>query len=186
LAQFRSPESLGFVGSAGDLNRFRSRYRFAKSFRELSLDGYRPETAAAYSATARLFFVWSAFESFMEICGLTIEGMGEHLEAYDPAVVGAKISALPGSREYLSFVLDRLTSPKPREHLAAFLGGDPCNLLFVPAGIRHIFAHGDLTPHAGGVNPYVAQEMANLLSEFIFKVMDGEFTRRLREHGVAA
>ena len=94
---------------------------------------------------------------------------------------GARRVSRPGRRVLRGPSLLGLTAPMHTGGKATRRNG-----LFVPAGIRHIFAHGDLTPHAGGVNPYVAQEMANLLSEFIFKVMDGEFTRRLREHGVAA
>jgi len=72
-----------------------------------------------------------------------------------------------------------------RVQVQAFLDGQPCNLLYLPAGIRHIFAHGKPTPNSGAGTTEPVKQIADVLCEFLFRTMDGEFTRRLRDHGFA-
>jgi hypothetical protein len=184
LRELREPTELGFVGTAGDLNRFRSRYRLAKSFREILLNAYASGTAAGYSSLFRVFLTWSAFELFLEICGADIAGMQRLIPAYGSAAAGAAIRATPRHEAFLSFVRARLDSSTQKRHFHLFLGGSPCNLLYLPLGIRHIFVHGELTPHSGAESPYPATEVARILSDFLFAVMDGEFSRRLRAKGL--
>jgi hypothetical protein len=176
---------MGFIGSPGDLHRFGSRYRLAKSFREVALDSYTAETASGYSALFRVFVSWSAFEQLLKICGLTIDGIAPQLTPYHPDAVATKIHEVPGHREFLGFVLRGLRAPGHRIHVKAFLEGAPCTLLYLPAGIRHIFAHGILTPNSGARDPEPVKQIADLLCEFLFRVMDGQFTGRLRTNGFA-
>lgn len=185
LSSFTPPTNLGFVCGPGDLNRFCSRYRVAKSFKEISLDYYSPDTAGGYSALFRIFLTWSAFEQFLDICGLTIDGVEPLLTPYNPEAIEAKIRSIPGYDTFLRFVLDWLERAKHRSQVESFLSNKPCNLLYIPAGIRHIFAHGILTPHSGSGNTVPPQQISTVLCEFLFRVMDGEFLSRLRAHGVA-
>jgi len=184
LAKYTSPAALGFVGSPGDLNRFRSRYRLAKSFSAIMLESYGPETTAGYSALFRVFLTWSAFEQLLEICGLNLAGMGDSLGPYDPAAAEAEIRAIDGHSNFLQFVLERLDHTEHRAQVNSFLSGNPCNLLYLPAGIRHVFAHGKLTPHSGTDTAEPAKLVSDVLCGFLFRVMDGEFMRRLRDHGL--
>jgi hypothetical protein len=186
LGRFTPPADLGFVGSAGDLNRFRSRYRLAKSFRNIELESYRDDTAAGYSSLFRAFLVFSAFEQFLAICGTALADTATLLAAYDPEATERAIRAVPGHEDLLRFILERLDGPAYRSHVTAFLTRGSCNVLYLAASIRHIFAHGELTPHSGAGSPYTASEVSRLLCALMFQMMDGEFSRRLRDHGVAA
>jgi hypothetical protein len=177
---------LGFVGSPGDVHRFRSRYRLAKSFKGIVLDTYTAETTGGYSALFRVFLTWSAFEQLLEICGLTLPGVAPLLEAYEPEAVAASVRGVVGHEEFLRFVHERLDRATHRANVEAFLRNEPCNVLYLPAGIRHIFSHGNLTPHSGAKNPNAVEQVSAILCDFLFRIMDGEFERRLREHGVAA
>lgn len=185
LKKFTPPSAMGFVCAPGDLNRFWSRYRVAKSFREIVLDSYTAETTAGYSALFRVFLTWSAFEHFLTICGLNLPGMVPLLPPYDPTAAETRIRAIEGHADFLRFVLQRLDRANHRAQVQAFPDGQPCNLLYLPAGIRHIFAHGKLTPNSGTGTTEPVRQIVEVLSELLFRIMDGEFTRRLRDHGFA-
>ena len=183
LSKYTPPSAMGFVCSAGDLNRFWSRYRVAKSFRHIVLDSYTAETVAGYSALFQVFLAYSAFEQFMDCCGLNLSGMEPLLPPYNPAECEAAIRHIEKYAEFLAVVLEHLDREGHRTQLQAFLAAEPSNVLYVAAGIRHIFAHGKLTPNSGAGFTAPAQEVSRVLSEFLFRVMDGEFAGRLRAHG---
>ena len=185
LGRFVSPSSLGFVCEAGDLNRFCSRYRLARSFKEILLDSYTIETVAGYSALFHVFLVWSAFEQFMDICGQTLDGIEPSLTPYGPSSVVVALQGIEGHDSFLKFVRDRLDHQKHRSQVETYLAGQPCNPLYLPAGIRHIFAHGILTPNSGVGTTTTAQQISKVLCDFLFRVMDGEFLAKLRMHGLA-
>jgi hypothetical protein len=52
------PSSMGFGEQVkrGDINQFNSRFRLAKSFQRIHLDGYSPETFYGYDAFLKVFF----------------------------------------------------------------------------------------------------------------------------------
>ncbi len=179
-----SPTDMGFRGNAGDLNRFRSRYRVAKSFCEVILDSYTPPTVAGYSALFRVFLVWSAVEQFLKITKLSIQDMKPVLTPYNPDALADGIKSVKGYTKFLEFVRNRLDAGNHQNQLKAFLDNQACNILYIPAGIRHIFAHGILTPSSGVGSPRAAKALSDLLCEFLFRVMDGEFVRRLKESGI--
>jgi hypothetical protein len=184
LGKFAPPSELGFPCRAGDLNRFASRYRLAKSFKSIELDGYVQETGAGYSELFRVFLCYSAFEQFMDCCGLNLNGIEPFLPAYNANGCGDAIRKIEHFDQFLTAVLEHLDRNADRKQFQDFLAGRPCNPLFLAAGIRHIFAHGQLTPNAGAGYTRPAQEISKLLVILLFRVMDGEFTRRLNEHGI--
>jgi hypothetical protein len=47
------------------------------------------------------------------------------------------------------------------------------------SAIRHIFAHGWLSPNANQVNPNTVVEICDLLHQFLLSFMDIEFSNRL-------
>jgi hypothetical protein len=186
LRELRSPLELGFVGAAGDLNRFRSRYRLAKSFQGVVLSSFASTTVSGYSSLFRLFLSWSAFELFLEICGLDISSAKLQLPEYGASSACIAIRDTPGHAVFLAFVLERLDTRTQAAQFEAFLAGASCNLLHVAKGVRHIFAHGDLSPHAGAESPYPATRVASVLSDHLFAVMDGHVALTLRARGFAA
>jgi hypothetical protein len=180
LAKFVEPTKMGFTCGPGDLHRFRARYRVAKSFTGMHLETYSQATVDGYSALFRLFLTYSAFEQFMDCCGLNLKGMLPALAPYDPAACEASVRAVNQHEQFLDFVLQRLDRKEHQDQFAAFLSKKPFNVLYLPAGIRHIFAHGILTPNAGAGFAQPAIEACNVLVTFLFAVMDGEFTARLK------
>lgn len=48
------------------------------------------------------------------------------------------------------------------------------------------FAHGELTPNSGAGSPEPVRRVSEVICQFLFRVMDGEFTARLRANGFAA
>lgn len=184
LRKFTPPSQLGFVGSAGDLNRFRSRYRLAKSFRSISLDSYTAETTDGYSSLFRVFLAYSAFEQFLDCCGLNLPETQQLLPTYKSSECEEAIRKVEHYDSFLSVVMKHLDRKVHRTQLENFLFGNPCNVLYVAAGIRHIFAHGKLTPNSGAGFTAPAQKISTILCEFLFHVMDGEFIGRLRANGL--
>jgi hypothetical protein len=184
LREFRPPSTFGFVGTAGDLNRFWSRYRLAKSFRGVTIEIFSDDTVRGYSTLFRLFLVWSAFEQFMRITGLHFRTSTTLLEDHEVEALDAAIRAHPDYAAFLSAVHAELDRRPHIDNMQAFLRGEPCNILVVPAAIRHIFAHGKLTPNSGVGNVAAACAVSDLLCDFLFTVMDRGFLARLRANGV--
>ena len=185
LGKYTQPSAFGFIGSAGDLNRFWSRYRLAKSFREIAVEHFVPDTVQGYSSLFRVFLVWSAFEHFMRISGNNLGTMAARLTPYDPDALAAAVRATPDHDRFLSVILGELDRKPHIDNLTAFLAGRPANVLVIPAAIRHIFAHGKLTPNSGAGHVGAANEISVHACDFLFRVMDGEFVQRLRDNGVA-
>lgn len=177
---------MGFVCRAGDLNRLNSRYRLAKSFRAIELESYAKETVDGYSALLQIFLCYSAFEQFMECCGLKLNGMGSCLATYDATACEAAIRRIEKHDMFLKAVHAHLDREAHKKQFEAFLSGKPCNVLSLAAGIRHIFAHGLLTPNSGAGYTQPAQGVSSALAGFMFQVMDGEFTSRLRASAIVA
>jgi len=67
-----------------------------------------------------------------------------------------------------------------RRDVDLFLAGKPCNPFNLPAAVRHVFAHGILTPNAAGVDPAVLANICSISSDLLFLVMDREFEKRMK------
>lgn len=184
LGQYKAPATFGFVGDAGDMNRFWSRYRLARSYREVVIDVFAPDTVRGYSALVRVFLVWSAFEQFLRICGLDPRTTDTVLRQYNVPTFEVAIRGVQNYRAFLVAVLRHLDGQRLIQDMTAFLAGRPCNVLAIPEAIRHIFAHGKLAPNSGVGNVNAACAISDSVCEFLFRVMDGEFVARLRQHGV--
>jgi hypothetical protein len=184
LGSFTLPARLGFTGTAGDINRFWSRYRLAKSFRGITIDVFVPDTVQGYSALFRVFLVWSAFEHFMRITGNNFASMAGRLAPYDPSTLDLCIRQVDDYDRFLHAVHAELDRKPHKHNLGEFLAGRPCNILIVPCAIRHIFAHGKLTPNTGVGHVAAACGVSQIVCQFLFEVMDGEFLDTLRNNGV--
>jgi hypothetical protein len=175
---FVGAAQFGFVANTGDVNRFAARFRAAACFRGVLLDGYSADTVDGYSSLCRVLFVWSAFESFMNICGLDQRAVGPILDARGAhAVVGDIRRADPDSLFY-RFIYDRVNATHQRE-LDNYFNDDPCNVGYLASAIRHIFAHGSLTPNANQVEPAAVLLVCTALCNFLMAVMDREFGDRV-------
>ncbi len=182
--KYVSPSAMGFKCEAGDINRLNSRYRLAKSFQSIQLESYAKDTVDGYSALFHVFLCYSAFEQFMSCCGLTIDGMASCLNKYDENGFQASIRTIEKHDIFLKDVSKYLDGKAVRLQFKAFLSGETCNVLYLAAGIRHIFSHGILTPNAGTGYTLPAQNVCRALTDFVFRVTEGEFATRLQENGI--
>jgi hypothetical protein len=170
----------GFVVVNGDVNRFAARFRAAACYRGVNLEGYSAATAAGYSALCRVLFTWSAFESFMHICGLDQRTAGPILDGYGATEVVANIRRADADQVFYRFIYDRVNAAHQRE-LNNFFNDDAFNVGYLASAIRHIFAHGWLTPNANQVDPDVTTTVCESVCEFLLGAMDQEFGKRVAE-----
>jgi hypothetical protein len=166
--------------TTGDLNRFASRYRLARSFQSINLADYNQSTVNGYVALFRVFLVWSAFEMFLPVVGCTQDASEPLIAPYDPESVAAKIVALDPTKRFYRFIYKR-ANDKHKAHVKACFSGASFNLTYLASAIRHIFAHGFLTPSAGEADPDAVCSICSVLCDFLFQVMDTEFERRASE-----
>jgi hypothetical protein len=171
-------EFFGFTKPLPEVNRFAARYRAANSFRGLELDGYSSNTTAGYSGLCRVLFVYSAFEAFMKITGHSQTTIGHELEEHGAIRLLSRLKTVDSGNQFYRFIFERV-NPVHQTQLQNYFNDDPCNVAFLASSIRHIFAHGFLTPSAGGGEAVDATEICNLVSEFLLAFMDAEFTKRV-------
>ena len=164
----------GFQTDNGDVNRFAARFRAAVCYRGVNLEGYSAATADGYSALCRVLFTWSAFESFLHICGLDQRTAGPILDARGAHNVIAEIRRADTDRLFYKFIYDRVNANHKKE-LDNFFNSDPFNAGYLASAIRHLFAHGSLTPNANQVSPDTVTVVCNALCDFLVTVMDQEF-----------
>ena len=186
LSKFAPPESIGFSCRPGDLNRLASRYRLAKSFRGINLEAYSHETAAGYSSIFETFLAYSALDQYLDCASLKLSALKQSLELYDRSTVDAAIRTISGHSEFLRSVYGHLDREHQRQQFDDFLSGKEMNTLFLAAGVRHIFAHGKLTPSAGAGDSTVASSVCRHLTDFTLRVLEGEFYKRLKISGIVA
>ncbi len=169
----------GFASDEGDVNRFAARFRAAASFRGIRLDGYTPATEAGYSALCRILFTWSAFESYLKIIGLDQRTVGPLLDGYGAAAAIAAVRAGDIENRFYGFIHARV-NPAHKAELDNYFKNDPCNVGYLASAIRHIFAHGWLTPNANQVAPAAVEAVCNAVCDFLLNVMDQDFGERTR------
>jgi hypothetical protein len=58
--------------------------------------------------------------------------------------------------------------------------GEDLNSSYLASAIRHIFAHGKLTPHANTSKPRNVVKICNAISDFLLLLMDTEFSNKVR------
>lgn len=178
LSKFTKPNQFGFSGEAQDINHFKSRYRVAKSFQAISLDTFSQSTIDGYSAIFKVFLTWSAFEIFLDIIDIKRNNTSNLISKYNPELIAASIRSVPEQQNFVRFVLERVNK-EHQPQIQAFLDGKACDVTYLASGIRHIFAHGTLTPHAGSNSADPSKAICLILIDFLFKIMDYEFSSRV-------
>jgi len=173
-------DQFGFNSGTADVNRFSARFRAAASYRGVILEGYSDATAQGYSALCRTLFVWSAFESFLKITNQAQGDMGPCFERHGGAEIAEALKRADPGNLFYTFIHERVNATHQRE-LANYFNADPCNIGYLASAIRHIFAHGWLTPNANQGDPLVAVSICNQLCDFLILVMDNEFGARVAE-----
>ncbi|GAB6064265.1 hypothetical protein [Deferrisoma palaeochoriense] len=171
---------LGFQGTRGDVIRFGNRYRLASSFDTLQLHGYSQSTVAGYSALFRVFLCWSCFEQFSAITGTNRSHFQEIFRPYGADDVAVRLKRIDRNGSFYRFLYERV-NPRHRDELDRYLAGGSTNVAYLASSIRHIFAHGMLTPHANDSNPRNVVRCCDLLSDLLLTGMSEEFDRRVQD-----
>ena len=167
-------EFFGFKRDLSEVNRFAARFRAARSFRGIKLDGYSAGTELGYAALCRVLFVYSAFEAYLDVTGNTQVSIGPVLAEHGAKPLHDHIRAVDSDDRFYKFIYGRVNASHQRE-LDSYFNDDPCNVAYLASAIRHIFAHGWLTPSAGGGESTEAERICHALSEFLLEFMDNDF-----------
>jgi hypothetical protein len=176
FVQFHGYDGYGFKSEIGDVNRFAARYRMARSANGISLAGYSPEAENGYSGLLKVLLAWSAFENLLLILGEKQTSASKFIDVNDGILIAQKIRSLDDGDKFYRFIYDRVNNRHQTE-LDNYFNSDPCNPLYLASAIRHIFAHGPLTPHANEVNPMVVASICEALHEFILNIANHEFEK---------
>jgi hypothetical protein len=172
------PSDFGFKRDNGEIVRFASRYRVAKAFQGVQLEGYGQTTIDGYSALVKVFLCWSAFEQFLEVLGINQRNFGALLQPYAPDEAIQQIKTADRNRSFYDFLYSRVNKTHQTE-LRNYFRDDLKNVTYLASAIRHIFVHGLLTPHANQTRPAKVVKIGTVISEFLLRVMDEEFHKRV-------
>lgn len=172
------PKDLGLECGFVDLNRFAHRYRLAKSFRGISLEQYTPSTTDGYSGLFSVFLVWSAFEQYLKIAKWRQSDCMSHFSCYEVAEPIAAVRAQDPQYRFYSMIAGK-SHTDVRRQLELFMAGDGCNFTYLASSVRHIFAHGFLTPGANKSRPAAVAEICRLVAAMHFRVLECEFACRV-------
>lgn len=174
------PKDLGFNCGFDGVNRFAHRYRLARSFSGVGLDGYAYTTVAGYSGLFGAFLMWSAFEQLLKITGTpqALYHPDDNAYPHDFGVEAVKVED-PTFRFY-SMVAEK-SNESAKKQLNAFMTGQPFNFTYLASTIRHIFAHGILTPTANKTRIGAVVAITSLVNDAHFMILDYEFGRRVFE-----
>lgn len=173
--------AFGFSVDLSEINRWAARYRAAASYEQSVLVQYQsPETVRAYSALIRSTLVWSAFERFLPIVGLSQPTSGPLLEKYQAVDVAKRVRDMDEDARLFKYIVSKVTNPTLRRELDNYFRDSPFNPSYLLSAVRHIFGHGHLTPGSNETNAEVTAGVCNTLCDFHLHIMDAEFTDHVR------
>ena len=159
---------------AAVVNRFRARYRFARSFEGLMMSNYKEPTIRGYSALTKLTLHWTALEQLKR--ALSIESDSHfNISPELNEVILNKLRQINSSNKFFRYLKTNIKHWHETAELNKFISNQPCKVLSLAKSTRHIFLHGQLTPNADGSDPADIVKICDLLSEFITEVMDTNF-----------
>lgn len=168
--------TFGFSGNRGDIARFGARYRVAKAFRGLTLDGFNKGTVAGYSAMMGVFLAWSAFERYLALISKNQDGVLADFAPYDPAGFIANVATADVGHKFYLFVHPRVNTPHQAK-LTEFKNGTLQNPTYLASAVRHLFGHGHLAAHSGTQDPAHAKKICDLIFDYHMKFLDSEFSK---------
>jgi hypothetical protein len=173
-----------WFAAQSEVNRFRARYRFAKSFRGLNLEGYAEDTKAGYEALTKVAFVWSAYEQMLR--ALKIQDGREIIKNYPMKEVIKKIKKLDTEFKFFRFVRQKLKDENHlKDKVTIFIDGGACTVLTLAASVRHIYLHGHLTANVQRLHPSIVSQICDLLADSILIIIDSEFKESIENLMIA-
>ncbi|ARR51127.1 hypothetical protein ETN89_17705 [Photobacterium damselae subsp. damselae] len=183
--------SFGFHSSSqrGDAYRFGARYSLASDLSKVNINGRNQNTADGYAQLMRTVMAWGVLESYFELYDVKIGHQTARnsnlVPHYDPTKLTALKGKLNNQQCFKFFTELKLHVNSAHEtviddYLANPLGGYDVSYLF--SAIRHVFAHGILTPHTGKVTAKVTVKICKSLIEFFLEIVSEEFGKKIRLH----
>jgi hypothetical protein len=176
----KTVQDMGFSDSVtrDDISRFATRYRVAKSFRGVLLEDFTQETIDGYTALFRLFLAWSAFEQLLELVGLQQrhEDTKKLFDTYDAPSLCQKLKSHDKDDTFFSFIQSQ-TNKVHHAEIEKHFKNQELNSSYLASAIRHIFAHGKLTPNANRSRPKKVVAMCDEITDFLLFIIDAEFSK---------
>ncbi len=176
------PKRIGFGPEVkgGDIIRLNSRVRLAKDFQGIILDDYTEETTLGYNGFLQVFLTHSALERFMEINSCkSFDELFSFMEPYGPDAVVEKFFERDKQGKLCNFLVEKIDSKKLQNGFVECKKGESANVAHVSAAIRHIFAHGHLSPNVNRASPRDIHASCWSISDFLLRFMDAEFTKKI-------
>ena len=146
-------QGFGFSTGVGDVNRFAARYRAAKAFVSTEFDGLSATTSEGYSALIKLLLAYSAFEHLLRCIGIKLSLTNKLLSDEERDKALGRLRVLGGNFEFFSTLRTHLDDRRFTRQIDEFLAGGQCNIIYLAAGVRHAFAHGQLTASPASCPP---------------------------------
>ena len=155
------------------------RFRAAKSFEAIQWkQEMSSETGQGYSSMVRLMLVYTAYERFSEVLGLTSRKKQNGFQKAHGGdeVVSAMRDSEKGVCNLMRKVLHDTESNDVKREVSKLLKFEKTRLSIVAKGLRHGIAHGWLAPGSNKQDPVFAADCLNRLCEYLLRVMDEEIT----------
>ncbi len=165
--------------AAKTVNRFFARYRFARAFKGLDLEGYSDETTNGYNSLTKVTLHWTAFEQLCRAIKITNMRVIGQRHSYDECL--KSIREADPQNIFFKSVKFHITTPDQINQLDAFINNGACSSLTLAKSIRHIFLHGPLTPNINGCSPNAVSDICDALCKSLVEIMDIEFASRASE-----
>lgn len=173
--------SFDFVTNAGEVNRFAARYRAARCFNHADFDYLSAPTRDGYSTLIRLLLTYSAFEHFLRCIGTELRHTSTLLTEDERDRSLDRLRGLNGNLEFFTAVRSHLDQRNYARQFDDYIAGNTCNLFYLAGGVRHAFAHGQLTASPVSCPPESVATCSRFLLNLLVRIMDREFKRRMDE-----
>ncbi|MEZ8101328.1 hypothetical protein [Vibrio bivalvicida] len=176
--------------TVGQVNRFRARYSLVSDLSSITVDNCNSDTSEGYAELMKIVMAWGTVESFFKLKGININSDSartNHLKPLYDSALEAGLRTELNNAQYMKFfavVRDECTNNNHKNAINSYLTNPNGHyeLSYIMSGIRHVFAHGILTPHSGGVKPVRVQEICNKLTTFFLPIVDKEFAKIVQDH----
>jgi hypothetical protein len=173
------PADIGLQCQQAALNRFAARYRVARSFEGITLEGFAPRTVSGYASLFRLFLTWSAFEQYLKALQWKQADCTRLITRYVTSDVIAQIRTIDSQNRFYHLVISKANKDHVVE-LEKYLRKKPFNPSYLASSVRHVFAHGMLTPNANRATPDAVTQICDILSKAHLSATGDDFRRRVK------
>jgi hypothetical protein len=167
--------------------RWAARFRLAKSFKGLDLGDHYidQDTPQLYSAIARIFLAYSAFEEYCSSIGIkTKEEDVKVLEDEESQRATIQIIRELDPKNAFSGFLEKHLKSGNQKMMQRFIDGQDVNISFLAKSTRHVFAHGILAAHSTNLSSECFEKISQLIANFLLDCMDQHFDKNVPDDPV--